>query len=86
MSCNKCDEFQVSDKTSFYRWKHSNVEIRGCSEHLVEIFDVLFEFQNRDTIEQETTNPPQEQDDGKETGGNQREGCAGETETSEGAG
>ena len=41
MSCQKCDDFQDSEMTSCYRWKHANVEMRGCDEHLREIFDAL---------------------------------------------
>lgn len=41
MSCKKCDEFQESNKTIFYRWKNSNMEIRGCDEHVLEVFKVL---------------------------------------------
>lgn len=46
MSCIKCDEFQESNKTSFYRWKNANIEIRGCEEHLKEIFKALTEKQS----------------------------------------
>jgi len=41
MSCKKCNEFQKVDYTSFYRWKNADIEIRGCPEHLKEIFQVL---------------------------------------------
>lgn len=45
MSCQKCDDFQDSEMTSYYRWKHANVEMRGCDEHLREIFDALNQAQ-----------------------------------------
>lgn len=48
MSCIKCDEFQESDMTSFYRWKNSNLEIRGCDEHLIEVFDALNKTQEEE--------------------------------------
>lgn len=41
MSCQKCDEWQDSEKTSYYRWKNANIEMRGCDEHLREVFDEL---------------------------------------------
>lgn len=41
MSCQDCDDWQNSDKTTYYRWKNANVEMRGCNKHLVEIFDAL---------------------------------------------
>mgnify|MGYP001569726400 CR=1 FL=1 len=48
MSCKKC-EIEQEDNTewgAFYRWKNANVEIRGCDEHLREIFDTLNKVQN----------------------------------------
>jgi len=41
MSCKACDEFQKSDKTSYYRFGIANLEIRACEEHLKEVFDTL---------------------------------------------
>ena len=41
MSCNKCNEFQDSEVTSFFRWKNANIEIRACEEHLKEVFEAL---------------------------------------------
>ena len=50
MSCEKCEEFQAREGVSaFYRWKTANIEIRGCDEHLREIFDVLTEYQRKST-------------------------------------
>jgi len=46
MSCEKCEKFQASKKTSYYRWKKANIEIRGCKEHLREIFMALSLIQN----------------------------------------
>lgn len=51
MSCDKCEEFQDSDMTSYYRWKNANIEIRGCDEHLREIFSMLDKLQK--TIQNE---------------------------------
>jgi hypothetical protein len=45
MSCIKCDEFQDSNKTSYYRWKNANVEVRACEEHLKEVFKALNDAQ-----------------------------------------
>jgi len=41
MSCEACEAFRDSGMTSFYRWHNANIEIRACSEHLVEVFDAL---------------------------------------------
>ena len=41
MICKACEEFQDSDKSSFFRWKSANVEVRACEEHLREVFDAL---------------------------------------------
>ena len=42
MSCKRCDDAQDNVGVSaFYRWKHANIEVRGCDEHLREIFDTL---------------------------------------------
>ena len=43
MSCIKCEEFQETAKTAYYRWKNANIEVRGCDEHLREVFDALNE-------------------------------------------
>lgn len=45
MSCQKCEATQNSDITSYYRWKNANIEMRGCHEHLREIFIVLTNHQ-----------------------------------------
>ncbi len=45
MSCIKCDEFQNSDRTSYYRWKNANVEVRACEDNLKEVFNALNEAQ-----------------------------------------
>lgn len=45
MSCIDCEEFQESGKTSYYRWKHANIEVRACVEHLKEVFAALNEKQ-----------------------------------------
>lgn len=45
MSCENCNEFQDTQMTSFYRWKTANVEMRGCQEHLREVFEALNETQ-----------------------------------------
>lgn len=41
MSCIKCDEFQDSGAKIYYRFKNANMEINGCREHVLEIFDIL---------------------------------------------
>lgn len=45
MSCKNCEAFQDTNLTSCYRWKNANVEMRGCSEHLKEIFNALNDHQ-----------------------------------------
>ena len=45
MSCEKCEEMQNGNSSAFYRWKNANIEVRGCEEHLREIFDVLNDYQ-----------------------------------------
>ena len=47
MSCEKCAKFQESNMSSYYRWGKANIEIRGCDEHLKEIFEVLSEYQRK---------------------------------------
>lgn len=41
MSCRACEEFKQSDQTSGFRWGNANLEVRGCPEHLGEVFEVL---------------------------------------------
>ena len=41
MSCEACTEKQNTDKSAFYRWKNANIEVRGCEEHLLEVFAAL---------------------------------------------
>ena len=45
MSCENCEKSQEGDTSAFFRWKTANIEVRGCDEHLKEIFDVLREYQ-----------------------------------------
>jgi hypothetical protein len=45
MSCEQCQIAQETNKSAFYRWKNANIELRGCDEHLKEIFEVLSEAQ-----------------------------------------
>ncbi len=45
MSCLDCDAFQHTPKTSFYRWKNANIEVRACVKHLKEVFDALNKIQ-----------------------------------------
>ena len=45
MSCQDCEDFQDSQKTSFYRWKNANIEVRACEKHLKEIFEALNKVQ-----------------------------------------
>lgn len=47
MSCEKCEEVQESDMTSYYRWKNANIEINGCDEHLREVFNALNQAQQK---------------------------------------
>ena len=56
MTCEKCEAIQNSDLTSFYRWKIANIEVRGCDEHLKEIFEVLNKYQKGDLIDKKTIN------------------------------
>lgn len=41
MTCRECQIFQEGNKTSFFRWKNTDIEIRACNEHLKEVFEVL---------------------------------------------
>lgn len=41
MSCDLCEEFQASGYSTFYEWKNAKIELRGCEEHLKEIFEAL---------------------------------------------
>lgn len=41
MSCKACDEAQDKNSISYYRWSNANVELRGCDQHLGEIYYVL---------------------------------------------
>ena len=41
MSCKECKDFQASGFTSYYRWKHANIEVRACKKHLLEVFNAL---------------------------------------------
>ena len=47
MACEECEKFQNTQMTSYYRWKNANIEIRGCSEHLKEIFTILTDYQKK---------------------------------------
>lgn len=51
MSCENCNTIQELNETTFYRWKNANVEIRGCKEHLLEIFGILNKKQKDIKIE-----------------------------------
>lgn len=41
MSCTACEQFQKSDVTSFFRWRTANIEVRGCKDHLAEVYACL---------------------------------------------
>ena len=45
MSCIDCEKWQDSEKTTFYRWKNANIEMRACDKHLREIFNALDKIQ-----------------------------------------
>jgi len=47
MSCEACEEAQEKPMSAYFRWKNANIEIRGCDEHLREIFDALSKIQKR---------------------------------------
>lgn len=47
MSCEKCGQFQESEMTSYFRWKNANIEIRACKEHLLEVFEVLKNYNKK---------------------------------------
>jgi hypothetical protein len=57
MSCKKCEQFQDSQNTSYYRWKNANIEIRGCDEHLKEIFEILNHAQDEERKKQAGLGP-----------------------------
>jgi hypothetical protein len=41
MSCDACEQFRESGYTTFFRWRNANIEVRGCSTHLAEMFACL---------------------------------------------
>jgi hypothetical protein len=41
MSCEDCEMAQEQDIVTYFRWKNSNLELRGCRKHLNEVFEVL---------------------------------------------
>ena len=41
MTCDDCDQWQKEHKSAFYRWKTANIEVRGCPQHLKELFIYL---------------------------------------------
>ena len=45
MSCENCEKAQEEPNFAYYRWKNANIEMRGCGEHLREVFDALNEKQ-----------------------------------------
>ncbi len=45
MSCKECDKRQEEPGIAWYRWKIANIAMKGCDEHLREIFDVLNKHQ-----------------------------------------
>lgn len=38
MSCQKCEDFQESASSAYYRLDIANIEVRGCNEHLKKMF------------------------------------------------
>lgn len=59
MSCVKCDDFQELGHKIYYRWKNANIEINGCRDHILQIFEVLNKAQTPDKYpseEKETNN------------------------------
>ena len=53
MSCKPCDDFQAQGISIYYRWKNTNIEMRGCSEHLKEIFAALTKIQKEEADKEE---------------------------------
>lgn len=47
MSCEPCKTAQQFESAVFYRWKNANIQVKGCEEHLKEIFLVLNDVQER---------------------------------------
>lgn len=41
MSCEACSQAQQEPRFAYFRWKNANVELRGCDQHLREVFAVL---------------------------------------------
>lgn len=41
MSCQKCDDFQETDRTYYFRWGTANIEVRACEFHVKQVFDCL---------------------------------------------
>lgn len=62
MSCTDCNDFQNTDKTSYYRWKNANIEVRGCEKHLREVFEALNDAQEN---EEKSLTPEAEEEEGK---------------------
>jgi len=48
MSCDACSQDPL--RGVFYRWKHANVEIVGCREHLREILAALNDVQRASAV------------------------------------
>ena len=45
MSCEKCEEMQRGDMTAPYRWGTANIEVKGCDEHVQQVFGALNQIQ-----------------------------------------
>lgn len=44
MSCKKCREIQankIGDMVTYYKWKDTIIELRGCNFHIDEITEAL---------------------------------------------
>lgn len=48
MSCGACELAEDRGHISYYRWKHANIMMAGCQEHLKEVMNALNEFQRKE--------------------------------------
>ena len=46
MSCPACDLAHDEGGVAYYRWKHANIGMKGCDQHLREVFDALSHAQD----------------------------------------
>jgi hypothetical protein len=53
VSCEACEQARLEPKFAHYHWRDADIEVRGCREHLVELFRALNDLQFPDRARQE---------------------------------